>query len=352
MKRALYFSISSILFLLSSAEVLSGTVSLSNGDSISGNIVSVDKQHIVWRSELLGDFSIPKQSIMSISSETPLKLTGTLKPCILKSFIGENLIFLCGQEEKRIALLTLKSVVVYENHRESTGFYAGKVAVVGSQTSGNKEKQDWLVDIDLTHRYTDFRHEYGLKYVSESTDGGPDDEEFEGLHAFDWFFSPRTYWYIDLSVNSDEAKQLQEKYTVGTGLGYQFWESQKTAYSVKTGGVYTNESYEFDEEDVEAGELLDESPQDFASWSVTSNFRYLLLGKFAFFNRADFLWSLAAPEDGERKDWSVQTDSGLTMPIAKGVSADIALEYDYDNSPQDDNQKEDSRLRFGVGYSW
>ncbi len=351
MKKQLYTAFITLLFMLAN-NVFSGEIHLKNGDILNGELVEINSEQIVWRSAVLGDLFIPKSAIQSIQTEIQLKLAGQPDACVFSRLSGGNVEFSCSGESKSIPLLTLQGVVEYENHQETTEFYAGKITVVGSQTSGNSEKQDWLVDLDLTHRYTDFRHEYGLKYVGESRDSGSAEEEYEGIYVFDWFFSPQTYWYLDVSANSNEAKQLQEKYTVGTGLGYQFWESQKTAFSIKTGGVYTNESYEYEDKEVETDPMLDESTQDFVSWSLASNFRYLFFEKFAFYNRADFLWSFDEPEEGEPKGWSAQTDTGVSMPIAKGLSADIALEYDYDNSPQDANREEDARLRFGVGYAW
>lgn len=354
--KKLFAVVFAIVLSFSVLPAYSGILILNNGDQLRGELKAILPKSLVWVSELVGEVEISKGFVYSIETSSQLKLRGEPKACLLESINGTSTYFNCSGRVKAFPLLTLKEVVLYENYEETTGFYSGKVSVVGAQTTGNKERQDWLASVSIVHRYTDYRHEYRIKYVGEAVDGEPLDEEYEGLYGFDWFFTPQTYWYLDVAASSDEARDVQEKYTFGTGLGYQFWESEKTAFSVKTGGVYINETYRFEEEDyIEAelnGETLDESSNDYGSWQLASDFRYLVFAKLSLFNHSKVRRSFNRPDEGEPTDWEVESDTGLSIPIAKGVTADVSWEYDYDNSPQDANSKEDTRLRFGLGYLW
>ena len=51
-------------------------------------------------------------------------------------------------------------------------------------------------------------------------------------------------------------------------------------------------------------------------------------------------------------NWQLNTDTGFLMPIYGGIFGELKHVYDYDNQPQQDTKKLDTRVTVGVGYQW
>lgn len=329
-----------ILAAVGAFSAYAGELLLVNGDKVHGEISSIDSSHVVWQADLLGELRIPKANVKGMSSSMALKLRGERKPCYWADLEDDLAQFACDDGSLTdIPFLAIEEIVRFEGYRDTLHQYAGKLAVMGSQASGNKQQQDWVIDADVTMRVADFRHEVGLKYEQESVNKGPLLHEAEAVYSLDWFFKPQWFWFADASSLKDESKNIDMKNTFGSGLGYQFWERQRSALSLELGAQYAQER--FDES------IITESERQTGSWRISANYRYQFPFSIAFIHKNKFLQSL---DNGNQ--WEIDSETGVRMPIGKSISADMKFEYDYDNLPPEGTVKEDTMLRFGLGYAW
>lgn len=349
MTRARFAVFSALL----SGSCLAGEITLVNGDKIGGELHSISAENVRWNSSNFGELTINKHQVVHIESSAIVKVRGKDVPCWLQDFRNERLVFACDDGGTRtVPLLTVRQVVPFEGYEQTTHFYGGKLMIVGSQSSGNKQSRDWVANIDVDLRYTDYRHSYKIHYSNsylESNVPGTTSqalEKYEAVYGFDWFFRPKWFWFSNVSALKEDAREISERYDIGSGFGYQFWESKLSALSLESGGQYTTVNYDFVRPERVSNALTHD---EYASWRLANNFRYQLPLEVAVYNKSEYLQSLDSSDD-----WEVRTDTGLSMPIGFGVTANLALEYLYDNTPTDsvNGSNEDTRLRFGVGYTW
>lgn len=338
--KKLFIRIGALGTLLMAANTWAGQLTLVNGDTIKGEISSINETQVIWQSDMLGELRITKTNVKNMKSSMALKLRGEREPCYWADLEDDLAQFACDDGSLTdIPFLAIEEIVRFEGYRDTLHQYAGKLTIVGSQATGNKQQQDWVIDTDVTMRHADFRHEVGLKYEQESVSLGPLLHEAEAQYSLDWFFKPQWFWFADLSALMDETKNIEQKATLGSGVGYQFWERQRSALSIELGAQYADEKFD--------ASIVEQDTRQTGSWRISTNYRYQFPLSIALYHKNKFLQSL---DNGQQ--WEIDSETGLRMPIGKSVSADIKYEYDYDNLPPEGTVKEDSMLRFGLGYAW
>lgn len=324
--------------VLASAICWSGEITLTNGETLRGDIDAVKRDNVLWATESIGIITIHKDVVSNIVSDSKMKVYGVDKSCFWQGINAGDVMLICGDDQ--IIYRAFKSLnnVVRETSQHVNGVqYNGSILGVGTSSSGNKNEENWLLDVDTVVRHSDYRHISGVKYETESVEDNREEEEYELAYALDWFFSRRTYLFVKSTAGRDETREFDARYTFGTGLGYQFWDNTKSAFSVQTGGEYIRQ------EPIDT--LLEK--EEYESWQVSTSYRYNFLRDIKFYFKGSATHSL---QDGE--DWYGDLEAGLSMPLIMGVTADVKYEYDYDNTPIDSLRKADSAFRIGFGYSW
>jgi len=52
------------------------------------------------------------------------------------------------------------------------------------------------------------------------------------------------------------------------------------------------------------------------------------------------------------RNWVIETDTGVTMPLLGSFKVELLFEYDYDNYPSSSAVKEDRIWKAGFSYVW
>jgi len=149
--------------------------------------------------------------------------------------------------------------------------------------------------------------------------------------------------YNDIEYSADESKNIDERQALSGGFGFQLWESDRTALSFTGGLTYVKELFDAP---VTAGDDF-VSKNDRVAWQFGIDYRYVLPFDAKLFHKNSLFQSF---EDSS--DWRFESDTGINMPLWGGLYSEIKFEYDYDNAPVSNNKRDDSAVKFGVGYSW
>ncbi len=329
-----------------SASASAGEIILNNGDWIKGDLAKLEAEVIYWKSENFGELTIDKNKVLQIRTETYVKVNGHDLPCRIRGMDEGKLMYDCADGGKvKISLLSVDSLQPYAEYAAGAYDYNGKIAIAGTHSSGNKVEEDWDVASEVSFRRGEYRHTMTLDYESESSDNGPVEEEYDVKYRLDWFFDERWFWYNEAGLGADESKNIDESYLAGTGLGHQLWENHRTALALELGVEYIKELFDPTEED-ELDPMFDSSVSQTALRFAT-DFRYEFPLSLKFIHNHELLYSLDNSDD-----WRFSSDTGINVPLGAGLFSEFMVEYDYDNQPQVDNRKEDTKFSVGVGYEW
>ena len=225
--------------------------------------------------------------------------------------------------------------------------YSGYLAVAGSFSSGNKEEENWDVDLNSRYRSTHWRHTVEGYYESESLNDTAPLEEHELSYALDYFFGKKFYWANRVSWGADENKSIVLRHTAGTGIGYAFWQNDKSEFDVEVGVTWVKEKYQNQGElDGDLDDTISET-QETGNGRLAMDYRKKLFGSLNFFHKNEYLQNV-----NDSEDWEISTETGFTIPLVKKILADVKYEWDYDNRPAAAEEKRDTALKLGVRYSW
>jgi hypothetical protein len=334
-----------VLLWLYSSLAGAGQVELYNGDRIEGDFVKLDGDALVWRSHNFGKLNIDRSKIKNISTTMPMKLSGSATPCLIDGMKYEYLFYTCGGDptQRRVPLASLEVMLPFESHIEGDYTYRGKLSVSGFFAEGNDVRQDIKTKTHIEYRRSEFRHNVNLEYASYSSDNKAPDDLWLGRYTLDWFFRERWFSSSDASVGADESRGVERYYALGTGTGYQFWESRDSALAITAGLTYLNEEYEIPEQP----EPSFNSQNERFALRLGTNFRYLLPLGVSFFHENEITRSL---EDSG--DWRLTSGTGISTLLAGTLYSEVKIDYNVDNQPQPDKQREDTRLMVGVSYEW
>lgn len=335
---------------LLAAGVSAGELVLSNGDTLSGELVRMEGTKLYWKSDSFGELAVDKSRVQQLQTSTRLKFNGHSEPCAIDGLVAGVLHYQCGppaltQPPEMVAtpLLSLRNVEPYVSYAGGGYEYQGRVKIAGTYATGNTEEQDWDAASQTSVRRGEYRHVINLDYDSEAVADGPTDEEYGAKYRLDWFFKERWFWYNDTAYAVDDSLNLREGYLLGSGLGVELWKVYEGFLNLEGGITFSKERY---------GPPL-EPDDDYASTTekmslrYATDFQYPLPGEALLVHRNELLYSLEDPED-----WSFSADTGINVPLGAGLFSEFLVEYDYDNLLRGAISRDDVKFSLGVGYDW
>lgn len=330
------------LFALS---VQAGMIELINGDRLEGELVRLDAEHVVWKSSNFGEQWIAKAKIKNIQSERPLKINGSKAACQLHNMEGENLVYQCENSSRirHSSLLTVKTLMPYEDYKKGAFVHRGRFNLWGAYSRGNEVRDEWNLQTEVELRRSDVRHVIGGEFARASWNHAPAQDRWNSRYSLDWFLAEHWFWYNSLLAGADPQRGMDSYCSLGSGAGYQFFENQKSALSLKTGAAYMDEQYLVPHD--LAGEFA--AGDEFMAFRLATDFRYSMPWGVGFFHNNEVLQSTE-----DQPNWRLKTSTGLSSMILKRIYSEFKIDYWLDNEPQPTRKSADTRMSLGVSYKW
>lgn len=334
-----------LLSLWLSAAAWAGVVELLNGDRLEGELISIDDDHLLWRSTNFGEQSIKKSDVKNIQTDVALKINGNNVPCQLEPMDEEYLRYRCEKSDrvKRASLLRIKTLMPYEDFKKGTYVHHGYLKLWGAYSRGNEVRDEWNAQSELTLRRNDFRHVIGGEFARASWNHSAAQERWNMHYSLDWFIGEHWFWYNSGLAGADPQRGISAYQHLGSGAGYQFFENKAMTLSLKSGLALLDESYQLPEGLV--GDYAMED--DFVALGVGFDFRYNMPWGVGFFHNNEIL----QPTDND-PNLQLKTSTGLSSMILKRIYSEFKIDYWLDKDPQPTRQDKDTRMSLGVSYKW
>jgi putative salt-induced outer membrane protein YdiY len=323
---------SSILPALAAALVLcaaaahADTVTLRNGDRLSGKVLHKSGDVLTFQTSYAGKVKIRWSEVRSITTDAPLD------------------VMLEGDSEPKRIVLSPDSVetsrIAYLNPRpEESGrgvTYKGRLAVAASATRGNSSSSNLHGEAAFNARAKDFR--YGLKArLDQAKDTGQTvTSNWRATGHYDHFLAPKRFVYGRGSAERDRFRDIKLRTTAGGGYGWQLYDTDRTQLAIR-GGV-----------DAVSVKHNDESSESYPALGWGLHFSHLLWqqGVELFHNQEGF-WNLRHTDQV-----TLHTSTGLRVPLTSGMTANAQLDVDWERAPAPGVKSVDTTWLLGLGYEW
>lgn len=311
-----------------------------DGESLPGTLIGVSDGKVQWRSRVLGDVAIEQHHVERIETGERFDLTTSGEHWHNCWMYGENdrQLLHCDEGVQSLSdwtLIVAAGEAVTEPAPRLT--QKGNLVLAAEDSSGNNDITKYNIDTRTELRYIESRHTVALRYQEESAESETTRNMWRTSYQYDQFFTDQWFATGNAFYEEDEFKEIDQRTSVGVGMGYQFLE---TTYFNLLGKGTVN----YVDEQLATGERR-ETPAFL--WNLDFSWRFNDKGMEFFHRHA----ALQAFNRGD--DFEINTLTGLKYPINGHFSSVIQLEYDYDNLPAESAvDKKDQKWSIGINYDW
>ncbi|CAH0992397.1 hypothetical protein SIN8267_02517 [Sinobacterium norvegicum] len=323
------------------------TLWLKNGDKISGAMVTVNEESLIWRHDSLGELLVKLEDVKGVDSDTRFDVAEKNSPRLYDCrFFVLNHVQLLDCSQYKLSLVEFADVSgavaaaadgppapVATSHK-------GFISVSVEKSSGNTTELDINVSFEERLRFIDTRHTIDGEYRLETIDETDQQQRRSLGYKYDHFLTPQWYFTANGNVSDDEFKDIRSRYAGGAGFGYQFLENEFVELSMEGGLNYVSEDYIV---------AIDED-RNRPAFRWAADYRWYVEGRgngLEFFYNHEYLISLR-----QASDWEFNANTGMSYPITGKISASLSLSYDYDGDPPETKEAQDAVWLLGLDYNW
>jgi len=332
-----------IVAALVAGAAVADKVTLKSGSFLTGEAGLIQDGKLVFKSDDLGELKIELANIKSIDVEKTHRIqyrNGEIEERTLTVKDGE---LWSGNDKLDMANVKATDPVPETWH--------GNVNVAFNASRGNTYQNSAAVIANVNRRWekdrlaVDFGYYYGEDGQSgQETRKNEDRWEVEGKH--DHFWLPKVYHFEDLKWERDVIQDLNARYRVGLGGGYQWFENTlfastgKWSFNQELGVNWIKEEYDGESDAKDGG---------FCALRYGHHFAYVpkWVEGFELFHTFEIL-----PEVDEWEKFLAKADVGFTTKLIYNFDLICKFEWEYNSKPANDRKKEDTRFIVGLGYKW
>jgi len=317
-------------------------VELKSGSFLSGTVKSVSKDAVVFASDDLGEVTIKVANIakLNVGEHDVQKTDMTVEK---KPLAVEKGAYVTGAQP-----LDMASVKAIDPVAET---WHGNIAAAFQAARGNTYENSGSLIANVNRRWENdrFTGDFGYYYSETGKADGESQKttdrwEVEAKH--DHFWLPKVYHYEDLRYDRDVIQELNARYRVGLGGGYQWLENSvfestgKWSFNQEIGVNWVKEEYEHNDDAKDNG---------FCALRYAHHLNYV--PKWAegleLFHNFEIL-----PEVDEWEKFLAKGDVGLSTMLIWDFNLLAKIEWDYNSKPANNRKKDDLRYIVGIGYKW
>jgi len=318
---------------------LSDEVFLKNGDHISGSIVHKTGEILLLNTSYAGEIEIQWADVSHLATEKPVHIIlddETDMKGILSVIDGteQHIDFDTATELQPFPMQRIAAI----NPPEEPQFtFSGQINSGIEIDRGNTDEDDYHLDAKTVLRWPTNRLTFSFDGDLEKTDGSTTDQEADFIGVFDHFLTEKWYSTSGLFLEHDKFSDLGLRTTVGSGIGYVIVESNRTNFSIEGIPGYVWEDFR------------DSDDQDYpvAIWRLSFDHYLFKTLKLQTFHNHSYRQSLE-----NSSDYIFKSKTGLRIPLLGNLQVSLQYNFDRDNAPADDADKDDHETLITAGYKW
>jgi putative salt-induced outer membrane protein YdiY len=317
-----------ICCLVVATGVYADMVVLTNGDRLTGKLVSKSEKLVVFKSALAGEVKILWKDVAELNTEEPVAVIREGK-----ALVEEVVVFKRGETETvgDDDLINPGGKVILD------GWHLSGLANVSLQIQqGNSDRNDTDLDTTLTLRRDRNRFTFfGEMEVDEKEEESPNEKWLAKLD-YNRFVNDEFYGLALATSESDDYAALTLRSTTAVGFGYQPLDRPTLSLLMELNGARVFEDVE--------GEPLDEY------WAAGWNVKFLqsYFERFlTFYLNQSGIWNL---DDTDRALLTLWT--GFRVPLRAGLVGTLELRGQHDFDPPEGIEETDVTYSLKLGYQW
>ena len=307
-------------------------VYLLNGDRLTGTIVKMQENVLTFQTDYGGEIKIDWSKVQRLTAASPLKVLvpGESREA-LRDFVygthGLREVTEVGPDSA--TSLTDITAINLEPIR-----LTGTITIGGNNTSGNSSAKAFNGATRLTLYANRQRLLVEGKYnYGQANDQVTARNSLASL-KHNYFVSKQIFIETFGMLEKDTLQALQLRSTIGSGLGYQFFETPTTNLSLSVGLAHVSEHF--------TNSPNTQTPS--GRWSLRWE-QSLWPDRVKFFHRHEGFWDINAGNA-----FRFNADQGLRITVYKNLFFNVEYDFRLNTQPAPGRKTTDEAIIFGVGY--
>lgn len=315
-----------------------------NGDRLTGKIEHLVGGKLVFKSDIAGEVTVDISNIKTFSSDSPIKVCLKDGTVFTRKVLSSdpNRFAIEADETLEAQEFELDALSSINPPSKPPAKWTGDISVGVTSTHGNTKTEMISANANLVKRTEKDRAQVTADYAKgqqEDPDTGETvtiEDWWRAKGKYDYFFGKKMYGYLDGRYEKDAVAELDRRVIVGSGVGYQWIESEKTSFSTELGLASVYEK--FDNQTDSNSELSTQLGYNFDR-KLTKNIK--LIHDLTYY-----------PSIDKFSDYFLTSSAGIRANFTKRFFANFKAIFNYDETPAIGAHKTDVKYFFGVGYSF
>lgn len=327
------------LLLMLCSTVFADQIVFVNGDRLTGKIGKLVDGKLTFESDLAGTLTVDIANIATFSSDEAVDLHLDDGSVLTKQVAaGEPNHVVIGPDQQ----IEFGRIASINPPPKPKPKWTGEASAGFTSQAGNTNKEDITgsakfqkkTETDRTTISGDF-----ARHRQEDPDTGKKattEDWWRARAKYDCFFTKKLYGYYDGRYETDEIAELDRRIILGTGLGYQWVESDDLNFSTEAGLAYKIEEYgnntgKSDEITIQFGYNFDKKLGK--GWELIHDLTYY-------------------PSTEDFSDYLLTTTGELRANLTETVFTNFKAILDYDATPAQGKHKTDTKYIWGIGWKF
>jgi putative salt-induced outer membrane protein YdiY len=314
-------------------------VTLANGDVLTGTIKTLADGKLVITSPVLGDVVVEFAKVKDITTQDQVRVLTSSGDLLRRRIAGiEN-----GQLKFADQGQELLANIAQLNPPEAPEpKWTGALKVGAGFFSGNTDRRNIGAAFDAELRRSDDRisadgsWDYAQDKPQGSTNWNLTQRRVGGGLKYDRFLTKSLYYLLSTRVLGDTLADIELRYTVGAGLGYQILDDATTKLSAEAGLSWFYENYRSGAPTV-----------DYLAARIAYKVRHEFSDKTRLIHGVEAYPSLERAEDVY-----FQATTELQTNLTDSMIGSLSWVWDYDNTPSPGHDRSDNRVLLSIGWTF
>ena len=319
------------------------TLVFKSGSRLEGELVRIVGEEVTFKSEDVGEVKVKRDKLASIEAKESATVQyndRSRRDGVVAMKDGK---YTLNKEE-----LDMGDVKAVNPEEEA---WHGSVGFSGTAARGNtvSEKATVLADLNRRWEMNRLTANFGYYFAQNGTDRDNKEKTEDRIDLgsqFDHFWATKVYSYVNGKYERDGINDLQYRYRLGVGMGYQWLDGQtfestgKWSFNQEMGLTYIKEKYEHASDDDRCAFRY----AHHAAWTPC----WTWVDKLSFTHNLEYLPDVSDWEE----NYLIDADVGCEYALDAAWTLIGKIEWDYNSEPGPHTKHSDFRYTLGLGYKW
>lgn len=324
--------------LLVCGSVQADTISLTNGDRLTGSLTGVSGGKAIFETSYAGSLSIDLGEVAHIVTDQAFDIR-TPGGVVYGSFaVGAE-----GQEivtsDDRVVSVPAEEIAEASQNRlalvENTHEWSNRADIGLVISNGNSDTRNLNTLVESTYKKALVQHHASLKLANEEAEEETTKDQIDLDYGYKRFISDRWFVAGNAEYFVDELKDIDSRITLGAGAGYQFWDATFSALSAEAGISAVQED-------------IDGVEENNPAFRVAVDYKRLFLAnRLELFHKQSVLFI----PDSDRGE-VISASTGLRYALSNNIDTIARVDLNHETKPAPGNSKTDATYTLGVGIKF